>query len=497
VFSNVADPDAKKIYPTLQALRSKYGDKLRIVWKDNWVSKDEPSARPAAIALRSVFLEKGAEAFFKVVSHAYVDGQVEAAALEAWAVKELGVDAKAFEKRRTDATGEVEAGTSLAGKLGAGAVPGVFVNGVRLAYTVEAPELITTIDAELLAVEAETKQGVAASAVYQARVAKNYKAPESKPIAAPKEDTPFAAKVSAGTSPSRGPSDAPITLIEFSELQCPHCRKLAPTLKRLQESYSRDLRLVFKHRLFPSHDRCIPAGNIAYEAKKKGGDVAFWQAIDLLSAPEADKLDDAALSSVATKLGLGASALECAKTNCNKTELDTVNLEADAAGIRGIPAMFVNGRAISGNQPYEALESLVLWERAKLQKHVDGGGTRTDYQTANATRLRSLAGMTVKDTQRGVGPYAVPGKTLSIHYRGTLPDGKEFDSSLARNVPLKTQFKPGQFVIGFEEGIIGMREGGKRTITLPPEAHYGVNGKPPQIPANTVLTFELELVKVE
>ncbi len=497
VFSNLGDPDAKKLYPKLQALRSKYGDKLRLVWKDGWVTKDAARALPSAIAARTVFLEKGADAFFKLVSHGYVESEPDAAPLEAWAVKELGVDSKAFETRRADATQQVELCTSQAGKLRIDGIPGVYVNGIKLPYTVDAPELVTTIDAELAAVNTETKQGLAASGVYEARVAKNFKVPESKPVAAAKEETPFAAKVSAGTSPSRGPSDAPIVVIEFSEFQCPYCRKVAPTLKRLQESYAVDTRLVFKHRLFPSHDRCIPAGNIAFEAKKKGGDAAFWQAVDLLTAPEADKLDDDALSAVATKLGLPAAAMTCANSNCNKAELELVNAEADAAGVRGIPAMFINGRAINGNQPYEAFESLVLWERAKIQKHVEGGGTRADYKAASATRLRALASVTMKDTQLGLGAYAVPGKTLSIHYRGTLPDGKEFDSSLAGNVPLRTLFKPGQFVIGFEEGIIGMREGGKRTITLPPEAHYGPNGRPPKIPANTVLTFDLELVKVE
>ena len=495
-FMNVEDPDCKAIYPTLQALRSRYGEKVRLVWKDNWVSHRQ-KARPSAIVMKSVFLEKGADAFFKLVSHSFVDGEMEASALQAWAVKELAITDKGFETRRTEAEALVDAQKALAGKLRSDSTPALFINGVALDHPIPQAKIIETIDAELSATETEAKSGVTPSGMYQARVAKNFKLEQARPVASPKEESPFGSKVSAGNSPSRGPSDAPITVIEFSDFQCPYCRKVAPTLKRLQESYAGDVRLVFKHRIFAAHDRCLPAGNIAFEAKKKGGDATFWQAVDLLMAPEAEKLDDTALSTVAAKLGLPATAMACASSNCNKAELDAVNQEADVAKITGIPAMFVNGRSINGAQPYEAFEALVLWERAKLQKHLAGGGSRTDFQAANATRLKNLAGMTIKDTQRGQGPYAVPGKTLSIHYRGTLPDGKEFDSSLARNVPLRTELKPGQFVMGFEEGIMGMREGGKRTITLPPEAHYGANGKPPQIPANTALTFELELLKVE
>ena len=159
--------------------------------------------------------------------------------------------------------------------------------------------------------------------------------------------------------------------------------------------------------------------------------------------------------------------------------------------------MFVNGRAVGGAQPYELFESVVDWERAKLALHVEKGGSRADYQAASIARNRLLSGMTVRDTERGLGAHAAAGKKLTIHYRGNLPGGKEFDSSYARQRPLVTTLKPGQFVIGFEEGLIGMREGGKRTISLPPDAHYGPQGKPPAVPANTVLTFDLELLKVE
>lgn len=103
------------------------------------------------------------------------------------------------------------------------------------------------------------------------------------------------------------------------------------------------------------------------------------------------------------------------------------------------------------------------------------------------------------DTLIGQGEEAVQGKTVSVQYRGTLSDGTEFDSSASRNnEPLTFTVGAGQMIPGFDYGVQGMRVGGTRSITIPPELGYGSQpaggGK---IPANSTLIFEVTLEKVE
>ena len=101
-----------------------------------------------------------------------------------------------------------------------------------------------------------------------------------------------------------------------------------------------------------------------------------------------------------------------------------------------------------------------------------------------------------EDTQVGTGAEAVPGSTVSVHYTGKLEDGKVFDSSVGKE-PLTFQVAAGQMIPGFDQGVQGMKVGGKRTITIPPSLGYGEQGAGDVIPPNSTLIFEVELVGVQ
>lgn len=103
-----------------------------------------------------------------------------------------------------------------------------------------------------------------------------------------------------------------------------------------------------------------------------------------------------------------------------------------------------------------------------------------------------------EDIELGTGDEAVPGKKVSVQYRGTLTDGTEFDSSYSRNSePLVFTVDAGQMILGFDFGVRGMKVGGTRKITIPPELGYGNQAVGDKIPANSVLIFEVKLEKVE
>ena len=100
------------------------------------------------------------------------------------------------------------------------------------------------------------------------------------------------------------------------------------------------------------------------------------------------------------------------------------------------------------------------------------------------------------DLTVGTGPAARKGQRLRMHYTGRLTSGATFDSSVGRQ-PFTFTLGGGQVIRGWDEGIVGMRVGGKRRLVIPPDLAYGAAGVPPQIPPNSTLVFEVELLGIE
>jgi FKBP-type peptidyl-prolyl cis-trans isomerase len=103
----------------------------------------------------------------------------------------------------------------------------------------------------------------------------------------------------------------------------------------------------------------------------------------------------------------------------------------------------------------------------------------------------------IDDLSPGTGTEATDGRTVSVHYTGTLTNGEKFDSSLDRGRPFEFTLGAGRVIKGWEQGVRGMKVGGKRKLTIPPELGYGARGFPPVIPANATLVFEIELLDVK
>ena len=106
-------------------------------------------------------------------------------------------------------------------------------------------------------------------------------------------------------------------------------------------------------------------------------------------------------------------------------------------------------------------------------------------------------GLKYTDEQIGTGAEAVSGKTAVVHYTGWLMDGKKFDSSLDRNQPFSFALGAGQVIKGWDEGVQGMKVGGKRTLIIPPELGYGARGAGGVIPPNATLKFDVQLLDVK
>ncbi len=103
----------------------------------------------------------------------------------------------------------------------------------------------------------------------------------------------------------------------------------------------------------------------------------------------------------------------------------------------------------------------------------------------------------IEDTKPGTGAEAKTGTTVTVHYVGTLTDGKKFDSSRDRGKGFSFRLGAGQVIKGWDQGVAGMKVGQVRKLTIPPHLAYGAGGYPPVIPPNSTLVFEVELLDVK
>ena len=106
------------------------------------------------------------------------------------------------------------------------------------------------------------------------------------------------------------------------------------------------------------------------------------------------------------------------------------------------------------------------------------------------------SGLQYWDIKVGTGATAAAGKTVKVHYTGWLTDGKKFDSSVDRGQPFAFSLGAGQVIKGWDEGVAGMKVGGKRQLRIPPELGYGARGAGNVIPPNATLIFDVELLDV-
>lgn len=120
-----------------------------------------------------------------------------------------------------------------------------------------------------------------------------------------------------------------------------------------------------------------------------------------------------------------------------------------------------------------------------------------DIKLYSIERAGDKAHVSIKTTRQGIGPAAKNGDTVTLHYKGTFLNGTKFDSSYDRNQPFPVTLGSGGVIKGFEQGIMGIKKGEKRKVTIPSSLAYGERGAGGgQIPANTPLIFELEAISI-
>lgn len=167
--------------------------------------------------------------------------------------------------------------------------------------------------------------------------------------------------VATAGHPTKGPNNAPIEIVEFSDFQCPFCQRANPTVDQVLKTYGDRIRFVYRHYPLPNHQNARPAAEAAACAHAQG---QFWKYHDqLFSAP--DRLTDADLKRQATSIGLDTVKFNtCVDSHATKAVVDQDIKEAAAVGVNATPSFFINGRPLEGAQPFEAFKELIDEELA-------------------------------------------------------------------------------------------------------------------------------------
>jgi FKBP-type peptidyl-prolyl cis-trans isomerase len=139
------------------------------------------------------------------------------------------------------------------------------------------------------------------------------------------------------------------------------------------------------------------------------------------------------------------------------------------------------------------------FSNAKKLEAPDVSQERVALQQAKASESNSstITELTIQEVKPGTGAAAISGKKVKVHYTGVLyPSGEKFDSSLDHGEPFSFKLGAGQVIKGWDQGVLNMKEGGKRILLIPPDLAYGDEGVPPVIPPHSTLKFEIELLEV-
>ncbi len=160
----------------------------------------------------------------------------------------------------------------------------------------------------------------------------------------------------AAVGPTRGPTNAPVTIVEFSDYECPFCVRAEPTVKDLLAKYPGKIKLVYRDYPLPMHPRAPKAAEAAHCAGDQG---KYWEMHDKLFAP-GTKLEVADLKAHAREVGLDGDKFDkCLDSGTKAKDVDANKKAGDEAGVSGTPAFFINGRPLSGAQPLEAFSAIV------------------------------------------------------------------------------------------------------------------------------------------
>ena len=351
-FSDFQCPFCARVEPTLAEVMQKYPNDVRVVWK-NMPLPFHVNAMPAA---RLAMAAHTAGKFWELHDTLFKNQQK----LDAPSLAEYASAAGIAQPREGSAyDGVIQADVAEAKRVGANGTPTFFINGRILVGAQPLEKFTAMVDEELVTADKALKAGVQPAHVYDVLVAhgkEKYEEPPARPGSPAADEDKTVHKIELGGAPIRGEKRARVTIVEWSDFQCPFCSRANATLATVMQKYKGRVRLVFKHLPLPFHDHAHLAAEASLEANAQG---KFWELHDKLFANQ-QRLERADLDAYAAAIGLDLDRWKTALDGGKwKQRVDDDAKQGAALGASGTPTFFINGRILVGAQPVERFSARI------------------------------------------------------------------------------------------------------------------------------------------
>ncbi len=358
-WSDFECPFCGRAIPSMKKIEEVYGRNVRLVFRHQPL----PMHQNARLAAEASMAAQEQGKFWEYHDKLFANQRaLDRPSLEKYAA-EVGLEMTKFkaalDSGRFRAKVESDAREGLA--VGANGTPTFFINGRELIGAQPFEKFKEIIDDEIKKADKLLASGTKPEELYAKLLEQAPAARQPSSEHGGSEVT----KIEVGVAPVKGPKNAPVTIVEFSDFQCPFCKNVVPTLEALEKQYGNKVKVAFKNQPLPFHANARPAAAASLAANAQG---KFWEYHDKLFAHQ-EALDRASLEKYAAELGLDMSkfkaALDSKKFDAQITADAT---EATRAGAEGTPTFFINGRKLVGAQPLDAFKTIIDEELKKASE---------------------------------------------------------------------------------------------------------------------------------
>ena len=360
-FSDFQCPFCSRAEVTVKQVLSTYKDDVKIVYKQNPL----PFHNNSNIAAQASLAAQEQGKFWQMHDKMFANQQaLDRPNLEKYA-QEIGLNMPKF-KAALDSNKfkeRIEADIKEASSNGAGGTPTFFVDGKLISGAQPFENFKTVIDEEVKHANELLKKGTKRDALYAELMKEASNTPP--PAAAEKAEDNAPANIAVGDAPVKGDAKAPVTIVEFSDFQCPYCGRVEGTVSQVMSDYKGKVKLAFKNEPLPFHQNAMIAAQASLAAKAQG---KFWEMHDKMFANQQALTRDN-LVGYAKEIGLDASKFEKdLDAQSTKDAIAKDQGEAQKANANGTPTFFINGRRLVGAVPVDQFKTIIDDELKKAGK---------------------------------------------------------------------------------------------------------------------------------
>ena len=414
-FSDFQCPFCSRVVPTVEKIMKDYPKDVRLFFRHNPL----PFHQNAPLAAEAAVAAQAQGKFWEMHDKMFANQQaLDRAGLEKDA-QEIGLDMGKFKAALDSHSGKAKVDADLAAgkQIGVQGTPNFYIDGRNIQGAQPYEEFKKVIDDEIKKADKLIASGTSPNMVY-ATFMKGAKSSASAPGAGKGPGAGAEVyKVAVGDAPTRGGNQPKVTIVEYSDFQCPYCSRAEGTLSQLLKDYGKDISISYKENPLPFHQNAMPAALAAEAARAQG---KFWEMHDKLFASQ-QNLDRPSLDKYAQEVGLNMSKYkEAMDKKEGEAHIKADMAEAEKFGARGTPNFFINGRNFRGAQPLEAFKGVIDEELKKADAKIAAGTPRGQVYAAL--------------TQNGLEKAAAPPPAPA---RGGEPDANTRYRADIKGAPMK------------------------------------------------------------